>query len=154
MVAPLAAGIVGGLSNLVNFAAGRGVYLLIWSIAHLAVVAVGYWAVQRRRPSDRINLYVFLGVLAGLVEAVVVFGLLEGLVVGRGVDLLELSTGFEDYVAAAATALLFAAGAVYGLRATGAPAAVARIKGSGANGIQLAAAAVTLLAAALELLSK
>jgi hypothetical protein len=118
LLAALIAGSIAALSNVVNFVAARPTYFAAWAVAHLLAFGFGWWAARaaagRRHPAA----YVALGVLAGAVEAVIVFGALDGLIV---VDELgygwQLVAGAEDYVAAAATVVLFVAGAMRGLRA-------------------------------------
>jgi hypothetical protein len=112
VVAPLIAGAAGALSNFVNFTGNRTAYFVIWGAAHLAAFAIGFWAAQRWRPSDRVSTYVGFGAVAGAVEAVIVFGVVDGFLLGE----FELVTGLEDVLAVFATILLFSTGAVYGLR--------------------------------------
>ena len=57
-----------------------------------------------------------LGLLAGAVEGFAVFQLLNHLTVVNDGFVMELVTGPEDYIAVVATAVMFTAGAMRGLR--------------------------------------
>jgi hypothetical protein len=116
VLAPVLAGGLAAATNLTNFGYSRTTYFIVWGAAHLLTLGFGLWAASLlgRRPSTATC--VGLGLLAGGVEAFIVFRLLNHLTVVTGDSILELVVGPEDYVAVVATVVMFAAGAMRGLR--------------------------------------
>ena len=112
LLATLAAGSIAAVSNLTNFVAPRSTYFAVWGVAHLLAFCFGLWAARAVRVPCRPSAYLTLALIAGIVEAVIVFGVLDGLIING----LELGTGFEDYIVVAATIVLFTAGALRGAR--------------------------------------
>jgi hypothetical protein len=130
VLAALLAGGIAALTNVTNFVVDRPAYFAIWGAAHLLAFGFGFWAAFVSRGVQHPTTYLLLGLVAGAVEALLVFGVLDGLVVVNSRYPLgaELRAGFEDYIAAVSTVLLFAAGAMHGLtrRRSGAVGAAAR----------------------------
>jgi hypothetical protein len=116
VLAPVLAGSLAAATNLLNFEYSRTTYFIVWGAAHLLALGFGLWAASLlgRRPST--GTCVGLGLLAGGVEAFIVFQLLNHLIVVTGDSMLELIVGPEDYVAVVATVMMFAAGAMRHLR--------------------------------------
>ena len=116
VAAPVLAGGLAAATNLALFEVSRPTYFLIWGAAHLLVFAFGLWVagLLRRRPSTAVC--VGLGLLAGATEAFVVFRILDHLTIVRGGWPMELVTGPEDYAGVVATVIMFAAGAMRGIR--------------------------------------
>lgn len=122
LLAPLVAGAVAALSNLTLFVAPRGTYFVVWGIAHLLAFGFGLWAVRVWQRPSHASTYVWLGAAAGAFETLIVFGVLDGLTIAEGLGMGgTLETGVEDYLAVAATILLFTAGAFRGARRLHAP---------------------------------
>lgn len=116
VLAPVLAGSVAAATNLTNFVYSRPTYFIIWGAAHLLTFGFGLWVASLlgRRPTT--VTCIGLGLLAGGVEAFVVFRLLDGLTLVVGYEILQMFVGPEDYIAAAATVAMFSAGAMRGLR--------------------------------------
>jgi hypothetical protein len=131
--APFLAGSIAALTNVTNFVVDRPAYFAIWGAAHLLAFGFGLWAALVWHADQHPNAYLLLGLVAGAVEALIVFGVLDGLVIvnSRYPRGAELATGIEDYIAALSTVLLFAAGAMHGLTRRRSDAVASPARGSG-----------------------